>query len=208
MEADAVSKGYKWSEWHDSHGYRDSDSVDEHEEKTDGVCAVHRQRRQERDRQRIPGLLLCLRRVRAFTVGLQRGRGRGKGWSKGKGGCGKEGIYGKSHGKDSFYSKGSGKDGNYGKGEQGKAWMQKACFGCGSTEHQLKDCPENPKIQNVEDDAPEVLSIGNVQNLKEEEWKRIPMKVQLGDFMRVPVKRPTSTQKAKKPVQGVTGRRG
>ena len=86
---------------------------------------------------------------------------------------------------------------NYGKGEQGKAWMQKACFGCGSTEHLLKDCPKNPKIQNVEDEAPEVLFIGNVQNRKEEEWKRIPMKVQLGDFMRVPVKRPTSTQKAK-----------
>ena len=32
MEVDAVSKGYKW---HDSHGHRDFDGVDEHEEKTD-----------------------------------------------------------------------------------------------------------------------------------------------------------------------------
>ena len=72
-----------------------------------------------------------------------KGKGKGKGWSKGKVGYGKEGSYGKSHGKDSFYSKGSGKDGYYGKGEQGKAWMQKACFGCGSTEHLLKDCPKN-----------------------------------------------------------------
>ena len=47
--------------------------------------------------------------------------------------------------------------------------MQKACFGCGSTEHLLKDCPKNPQIQNVEDEAPEVLFIGNVQNRKEEE---------------------------------------
>ena len=69
--------------------------------------------------------------------------------------------------------------------------MQKACFGCGSTEQLLK-----------------VRFIGNVQNQKEEEWKRIPMKVQLGDFMRVPVKRPTSTQKAKNQFKMVTGRRG
>ena len=61
----------------------------------------------------------------------------------------------------------------------------------------MKDCPKNSKIQNVEDEATEVLFIGNVQNPKEEEWKRIPMKVQLGDFMRAPVKMPTSTQKAK-----------
>ena len=200
MEVDAVSKGYKWSEWHDSHGYRDSDSVDEHGEKTDEEEAYVQfieKGGKKGTGKGFQGYCYVCGEFGHSQWDCNMGKGKGKGWSKGKGGYGKEGSHGKSHGKDSFYSKGSGKDGYYGKGEQGKAWMQKACFGCGSTEHLLKDCPENPKIQNVEDEAPEVLFIGNVQNRKEEEWKRIPMKVQLGDFMRAPVKRPTSTQKAK-----------
>ena len=200
MEVDAVSKGYKWSEWHDSHGYRDFDSVDEHEEKTDEEEAYVQfigKGGKKGTGKGFQGYCYVCGEFGHSQWDCNKGKGKGKGWSKGKGGYGKEGSYGKSHGKDSFYSKGSGKDGYYGKGEQGKAWMQKACFGCGSTEHLLKDCPKNPKIQNVEDEAPEVLFIGNVQNRKEEEWKRIPMKVQLGDFMRVLVKRPTSTQKAK-----------
>jgi hypothetical protein len=112
---------------------------------------------------------------------------------KGKGkGFGKEG-YSKGYGKDGGYkgyAKGFGKDGSYkgygkgygkdiwgkGKGDFGKGGvpMQRACFGCGSTEHILKDCPKNPmKVQQVTEQPEEILFIGNVRD----EWKQVPMKV-------------------------------
>ena len=50
-------------------------------------------------------------------------------------------------------------------------------------DHVIKDCPKNPRIQQVEEEVPEVLFIGNV---KGEEWKRVPMKVKLGDFVKAP----------------------
>ena len=60
--------------------------------------------------------------------------------------------------------------------------MQRACSGCGSTDHLPKDCRRTSQIQSFEEEAPEVLFIGNVQNQKEEEWKHMLMKVKLGNF--------------------------
>ena len=55
----------------------------------------------------------------------------------------------------------------------------------------IKDCPKNPRIQQVEETGPEVLFIGNV---KEEEWKKVPMKVQLKDFVRAPARTQMKSQ--------------
>ena len=92
---------------------------------------------------------------------------------KGKGkGFGKDGGYGKSYGKDGYAGKAYGK----GKGGDGKGGMRKACFGCGSTEHIIKNCPKNTNVQQVEEDVPEILFIGNVQNKEAlEGWKKMPM---------------------------------
>jgi hypothetical protein len=117
-------------------------------------------------------------------------KGKGKGFGKdniGKG-YGKDGNfkgYGKGYGKESGYKGGYSSKGN-GKGyDTGKGAMQRACFGCGALDHVIKDCPKNPRIQQVEETGPEVLFIGNV---KEEEWKKVPMKVQLKDFVRAPAR--------------------
>ena len=82
-----------------------------------------------------------------------------KGYGKGKG-FSKDGGYGKGYGKDGYAGKAYGK----GTGGGGKGGMRKACFGCGSTEHVIKDCPKNTNVQQVEEDVPEILFIGNVQN--------------------------------------------
>ena len=117
-----------------------------------------------------------------------KGKGKGKGY-------GKEGMYGKGYGKDNMYYKGYGKDGMYGKGYgkdggnylgygkgkggDGKGGMPRACFGCGATDHLLRDCPNNPsKVNQVEQEQePEVLFIGNVRD----EWKKVPMKVNMAN---------------------------
>jgi hypothetical protein len=113
----------------------------------------------------------------------------------GKGKGGKGGNYAKGYGKDGFKgygkdgAKGYGKDGFkgyggwYGKGgkgpEHGKGGattMPRACFGCGATDHIIRDCPKNPmKVQTVEQEKEEILFIGNVQ----EDWRHIPMKVKI-----------------------------
>ena len=83
-------------------------------------------------------------------------------------------IYGdvgyKGFGKDGWYCKGKGNE--YGKGGR---TLQLACFGCGATDHLLKDCPKNPnKIQQVQqEEEPEILFIGNVWD----DWKHVPMKI-------------------------------
>jgi hypothetical protein len=85
--------------------------------------------------------------------------------------------YGKDNNKFKGFGKGYGKDGWYkGKGDFGKgsAPMPRACFGRGSTEHILKDCPKNPmKVQQVTEQEEQALFIGNVRD----EWKHIPMKI-------------------------------
>ena len=118
-------------------------------------------------------------------------KGKGKGFGKDGGSKGhgktndytKGGWYAKGYGKSDigkggYYYKGNGK-GN----DTGKGGVQRACFGCGALDHVIKDCPKNPRIQQVEEEVPEVLFIGNV---KGEEWKRVPMKVKLGDFVKAP----------------------
>ena len=93
------------------------------------------------------------------------GKGKGKGF-------GKDGGYGKGYGKDGYAGKAYGK----GKGGDGKGGMRKACFGCGSTEHVIKNCPKNTNVQQVEEDVPEILFIGNVQNKEAlEGWNKMPM---------------------------------
>ena len=113
--------------------------------------------------------------------------------------CHKSKGQGKSFGKDGGYGKGYSKDGyagkGYSKGKGGKGGMRKACFGCGSAEHVITDCPKNTNVQRVEEDIPEILFIGNVQNKEGslEGWKKMPMKVTLGDFvkdsLRVPIEK-------------------
>jgi hypothetical protein len=100
-------------------------------------------------------------------------KGYAKGYSKDGGFKGQ----GKGYGKDVWYA---------GKGDFGKggAAMPRACFGCGSTEHILRDCPKNPaKVQQVTEQE-DVLFIGNV---KGEEWHQVPMKVPLKEYMKAPV---------------------
>ena len=55
--------------------------------------------------------------------------------------------------------------------------MQRACFGCGATDHMLRDCPKNQnKVQQVQkEEGPEILFIGNVRD----DWKHVPMKVKV-----------------------------
>ena len=112
-------------------------------------------------------------------------KGKGKGFGKDGGGKG----YGKNmeSAKGNWNYKGHGKGdykgGYYNKGS-GKGAMQRACFGCGAFDHVIKDCPKNPRIQQVEEETPEVLFIGNV---KGEEWKHVPMKVRFGDYVKAPI---------------------
>ena len=65
--------------------------------------------------------------------------------------------------------------------------MERACFLCGSTDHIMRDCPRNAsrvqQVEEEEEEGPEVLFIGNVQERRDDElWRRVPMTVTLGDF--------------------------
>ena len=76
----------------------------------------------------------------------------------------------------------------YGKGKltsMGRAACGRPVLGVGYTEHVIKNCPKNTIVQQVEEDVPEILFIGNVQNKEAlEGWKKMPMKVTLGDFVK------------------------
>jgi hypothetical protein len=113
-------------------------------------------------------------------------KGKGKGLDKGAG----KG-YGKDNFKGGFQVKGLSKGyGWYGKGKgefgKGGGAPLRACFGCGSTDHLLKDCPKAPgKVQQVVQEE-EILFIGNVCD----DWKKVPMKV-------IPTKAPDMMHKVK-----------
>ena len=118
------------------------------------------------------------------------GKGKGKNYGKayGKDGAYNKKGYGKDGGKGYWYGKGNGKDGAYGKGfgkDGGKGGMPRTCFGCGSTEYLLRDCPKRGgSIQSVRQEEPEeVMFIGNV---RKHGWEQVPMKVTLGDFVKAP----------------------
>jgi hypothetical protein len=67
-----------------------------------------------------------------------------------------------------------GKGPEYGKGIA--AVMPRVCFGCGATDHIIRDCPKNPmKIQTIEQDKEEILLIENVQD----DLRHIPIKVKI-----------------------------
>ena len=113
--------------------------------------------------------------------------GKGDGKSKGKGSfqgncflCGEFGHPQAECRKGKGKGKGFGKNGRYGRGRgndfgKGGPTLQRACFGCGATDHLLKDCPKNPnKIQLVQqEEEPEILFIGSVRD----DWKHVPMKI-------------------------------
>ena len=75
--------------------------------------------------------------------------------------------------------------GGEGKGTNG---MKRACFICGSTDHLMRDCPQNTqstaKIQQIEEEDSEILFISQVQDRRDGGgWDRVPMKETLGDYM-------------------------
>ena len=129
--------------------------------------------------------------VNFIGKGKSKGKGKGECWTCGEVGhraadCPK-GNSGKSYGKGGWSEKGGwkgrggwyGKDGWNGKGAEYKTgkggWappMVKACFGCGSTAHLMRDCPnkEGQRVQQVETDGPEVLYIGHTNANVEEHW--------------------------------------
>jgi hypothetical protein len=118
-----------------------------------------------------------------------RRKGKGKGFGKDSGGKG----YGKNNGCDNGGWCGTGSSkGDCGRGAT-TAWaaattkgMTRATTWCGALDHVIKGCPKNPRIQQVEDETPEVHFIGNVKDVKGEEWKHVPVNVNLGDFVKAP----------------------
>ena len=121
------------------------------------------------------------------------GKGKGKGQCWTCGGVGHraaecpKGEKGKSYGKGGWSDKGwKGKGGWNGKGgwhgwdgKGGKgSWAApavKACFGCGSTAHLARDCPnkEAQAVQRVETEEPEVLFIGHTEVVETEPWRLV-----------------------------------
>lgn len=137
-----------------------------------------------------------------------------------------------TYGKDQSNAKGQGKDYAYSKGQSGavaRKWyggdakgygkgdydwrgggggkgpkMQKARFGCGSTEHLMWICPKGrARVQNAEEE-PEVLFIGRIDdsNKGEDErlgaaWRtRAPCKIPMGRYSGQPMKVQTSHKKS------------
>ena len=97
------------------------------------------------------------------------GKGERKGFGKNCGhakGYDRDGEYGKGHGKDGYAGKGPAKE----REAIARAACGRLVLGVG---------------QRVEEDIPEILFIGNVQNNGTlEGWKMMPMKVTLGVFVK------------------------
>ena len=64
--------------------------------------------------------------------------------------------------------------------------MRKNCFGCGFTEHNIKDCPKNKNVQASGGRNPRdsLYRQGAEQRRSIGGWKKLPMKVTLGNFVK------------------------
>ena len=111
-----------------------------------------------------------------------KGKGKGKCWTCGEVGhraaeCQKGGWNNKGKGKGMQFGKG-GAWNEYSKGAKGGVTpMPRACFGCGSTSHLLKDCPSKVthKVQEVRDDEEdvEILFIGHTEAVELNKWETV-----------------------------------
>ena len=87
-----------------------------------------------------------------------------------------------------------------GKGK-GKGFGRDGGYGKGYGKDVIKTCPKDTNVQQVEEDVPEILFISSVQNKEAlEGWKKMPMKVTLGDFVK-----DTPTVPIQKTLVGRTG---
>ena len=170
MEVDRVRADWVW--W--SGGWNDEDE-DKNENKE-----------QELDREE--------KDINFVGKGKSKGKGKGECWTCGevghraaecpRGWGGKTYSKGGSNDKGGWKGKGgwngkdgwSGKGGDYKTGKGGWAYpMVKACFGCGSTAHLMRDCPnkEGQRVQQVETEGPEVLYIGHTDVIDEGPWRLV-----------------------------------
>ena len=124
--------------------------------------------------------------------GKAKGKGKGECWTCGQTGhraaeCpkgkGKTGWSGKGGWANNANNQWAGNNKGEGKGAKG-GWapqMPKACFGCGSTTHLMRDCPNNPnkmdrQVQEVREEGnePEILFIGHLESEKaESQWQEV-----------------------------------
>ena len=63
-----------------------------------------------------------------------------------------------------------------------RAACGRLALGVGLRSIAIKDCPKNTNVLRVEEDIPEILFIGNHCQGAVEGWKKMPMKVSLGNF--------------------------
>lgn len=198
MEVDAVMDWADWSDWNQSEETEERDQEKEEEQDEAYVQYIGKGGKKGGKGKGFQGsCYLCgefghSQRDCLNMKGKSKGKGKGK--TEGYKGYGKDGYYFGSKGKGGdqeqyYYYGGKGKGGDQSRGKG--SWMPRACFGCGPTEHLMKDCPKNPsRVQTVVDDSPEVFFIGSVykeagkRSRAEDQWKQVPQKNQIGEFMK------------------------